>query len=221
MQYKNSSCFSANNYDSNSGLEIRKYLLSFITFQNVCCVVLPIVIYLILAMPSARQLLEQSMYTHMLIQIPLLTLCGAWIANTFINKNRVAIAYQYSLPLLILALTTAMYWMLPKSLDASLEHGVNELLKFISLPTMLGATFILGWKNIGAITKSFVITNLLSMLVVLAWLYIEAPIRLCNFYLVSEQKQVGMYILYVTATISVYWLVKLFVGNFNHRNISE
>ena len=175
-------------------------------------------IYFILATPMARNFLEQFMITHMLVQIPLLVICGGWIANNLANKYSLHIPYHFALPLLVIALTTAMYWMLPKTLDASLEDILYEYSKFISLPICVGAAFNLGWKNVGPITKSFLITNLLCMFVVLAWLYIEAPVRLCNFYLVDEHKQVGMYMLYAVTCISLYYLVKLFIGSSKQNN---
>ena len=178
-------------------------------FSNIWFAILT---YVLLATPVARNLLEQSMLTHMLVQMPLLVLCGAWVTSYITNKFNLHLDYHYALPLLIIALTTAMFWMLPRNLDASLEHVFFEIFKFISLPIFLGATFVLGWKNSGTLTKYFFITNLISMLVVLAWLYIEAPIRLCNYYLIDEQKLVGVYLLYGTVCILLYWLVKLFVG---------
>ena len=221
MQTKYSSYFSSTFY-SIGGLLIKNMNLSFFRkFLTKSYVWVSFLIYVFIAAPITRSFLEQSMLTHMLVQIPLLALCGALVTSHFADKFNLQLAYHYALPLLIIALTTTMFWMLPRNLDASLEYVSFEILKFISLPIFLGATVILGWKNSGTLTKSFVITNLISMLVVLAWLYIEAPIRLCNYYLVDEQKLVGIYLLYGTACISLYWLVKLFVGSVKNNNVNR
>jgi len=174
---------------------------------------LPFILYVVLTTHIARDFLEKFMFTHMLIQIPLIVFCGGWIANIIINKYSIRIPYTFALTLLIISLTTAMFWMLPKTLDASLQNSYYEFSKFISLPTVLGAAFILGWKNTGVITRSFFVINITSMLIVLAWLYIEAPLRLCNYYLVDEQKQVGAGILLAVSCVSLYWIVRLFSGN--------
>ena len=72
---------------------------------------------------------------------------------------------------------------------------------------------VLAWKNIGPITKAFVVTNVISMLVVLAWLYIEAPVRLCNYYLIDEQQKLGMCLLYIAGLLALFLGAKLAVVN--------
>ena len=175
-------------------------------------VYISVVIFLVLVLPNSRSYLEQSMVSHMLVQLPLLAYCGVLIGNFSQKFFKLKIAYCYSLPLIIVAFTTAMFWMLPRNLDASLAYTEFEILKFITIPLLLGVPLSLGWHNVGAITRSFFITNLLSMLVVLAWLYIEAPVRLCNYYLIDEQQVVGQLILYITGAVILYWCTRIFIG---------
>jgi len=165
-----------------------------------------------LAMPFMREMLERYMLSHMLIQLPLLALCGIWIGIYIDKKYRIHIPYSQALPLLIVALFTAMFWMLPRALDSSLEHGGYFIAKFLTLPLLLGMPLAFAIKNIGPITKAFFITNILSMLVVLAWLYIEAPVRLCNYYLIDEQKILGVCLLYISGLFALFLIIKLFVG---------
>ena len=168
---------------------------------------------MLLALPQVRALFEQYMVTHMLIQLPLLVILGMVIGCGIAEKYRRALPYCYALPLLLIALFNSMFWMLPKVLDASLEQTPFIAAKFLLLPCLSGLPAALAWKNTGPITQAFFITNLLSMLVVLAWLYIQAPVRLCNYYLVNEQQHVGEILLYMTALIALWWALKLFTGN--------
>ena len=170
-------------------------------------------LYAFLATPYVRNILEQFMLSHMLVQLPLLAILGGWMANEILKIITIKIPYHISLPLLILALTTAIYWMLPRVLDASIEYTGYEVLKFITLPLFLGTPLVLGLRNVGPITKSFFFANLLSMLVVLAWVYIEAPIRLCNYYLINEQKLLGEALVYITIVFALVWIAKLFIGS--------
>lgn len=174
-----------------------------------------------LAMPSARAVFEQYMLSHMLIQLPLLVVCGVWIADYILERITFRIELHFALPLLLIALITSMFWMLPRFLDASLEDHNYFLLKFTSLPLLVGVPFTFGWRNVGPIAKSFVMANLISMLVVLAWLYIEAPVRLCNYYLINEQQDVGKALIYIVAGISLYWVLKLFIGRPANVNIKD
>lgn len=169
----------------------------------------------LLALPPARALFEQRMVTHMLMQLPLLVMLGMVIGHSIAEKYIRALAYCYALPLLLIALFSGMFWMLPKVLDASLEQTLFIAAKFLLLPCLSGLPLAIAWRNTGPLTKAFFITHLLSMLVVLAWLYIQAPVRLCNYYLVNEQQHVGEILLYITAWITLWWTLKLFIGNKN------
>ena len=174
-------------------LNIEKYRYrAFIAFM---CIVL-------LAVPQLREMLERHMISHMLIQLPLLTLCGFWIGIYFKKVWRINIQYSQALPLLLIALFTAMFWMLPRVLDSSIEHIGYIIAKFLSLPLLLGIPLAFSWKHIGFITKAFLLSNIISMLIVLAWLYIEAPVRLCNYYLIGEQKLLGVCLLYIAGLLT-------------------
>lgn len=183
--------------------------------------IVALIAILALAMPSARALFEQYMLSHMLIQLPLLVICGFWIADYLLERVTFRIEFHFALPLLLIALITAMFWMLPRFLDASLEDHNYFLLKFTSLPLLVGIPFTFGWRNVGPIAKSFVMANLMSMLIVLAWLYIEAPVRLCNYYLINEQQDVGKTLVYIAAGVSLYWVSKLFIGGSANINIKN
>ena len=105
-----------------------------------------------------------------------------------------------------------MIWMLPRMLDASLVYAGYHFAKFTTLPLLLGLPLAFAWKNVGAITKAFFICNLISMLLVLAWLYIEAPVRLCNYYLIEEQKILGVCLIYIAGILSLHFGIKIFLG---------
>jgi Na+/citrate or Na+/malate symporter len=177
-------------------------------------------IVMVLALPGIRTVFEQHMLSHMLIQLPLLVICGVWIADYILERIAFEIELHFALPLLLIALIASMFWMVPRFLDASLEGYSYFLLKFISLPLLVGIPLACGWRNVGPVIKSFFMANLLSMLIVLAWLYVEAPIRLCNYYLINEQQDVGKTIIYIALGISLYWVSKLFIGRAENTNIN-
>ena len=183
--------------------------------------IVALIAILALAMPSARVLFEQYMLSHMLIQLPLLVICGFWIADYLLERVTFRIELHLALPLLLIALITSMFWMLPRFLDASLAENNYFLLKFISLPLLVGLPFTFGWRNVDPVVKSFIMANLMSMLIVLAWLYIEAPVRLCNYYLINEQQDVGKTLIYIVVGISLYWASKLFIGRSANINIKH
>ena len=159
----------------------------------------------VLVIPGMRQLLECVMLTHMLVQIPLLVLVGALLAVTLPEswKRRVAEWNEGGISGTLLALITSTWWMVPRALDLALASPWVELLKFVSLPLFAGAPLVLSWRQLGTIGRGFVIANVLPMWAVVGWLYIAAPVRLCNYYLVDQQVAAGFGLLAVSTLAGI------------------
>lgn len=150
---------------------------------------------MVLAAPPVRHLLEASPVGHMGLQIPLLVAAG-WLLGRDLPARidrAVALYNAYGVPAILLSLFTTAYWMLPRNVDAALENGAMELLKFLSLPLSAGIPLALGWMRLPLIGRGLVWSNLLAMLFVMAWLYLVSPVRICNFYLVNQQTLLGGY----------------------------
>ena len=162
------------------------------------------------SIPAIKLRLESHLLSHVLIELPLLVIGGALIGQ-FILERRPEFARaikKYSPAFLLISLFTFLYWMLPQSLDASLADPVYAIAKFISLPILLGIPLSLSALQSSPIAKAFIVCNLISMLLILGWLYTMAPIQLCNYYLQSEQKQLGQFMLMLASVVSCYWAMK-------------
>lgn len=171
-------------------------------------------LYLFLATPAARASLEATMSAHMLVQIPLLATTG-YFACLLLPKSwqeKLLVVMGGAIPCVLLAIFASSYWMLPRALDAALLHPLAELAKFISLPFLVGLPLALAWKRLSIIGRGFVWTNFISMLTVLGWLYIAAPVRVCNNYLVNQQEITGWRMVELAFIIFLWWLSTLFIG---------
>ncbi|OGB06004.1 MAG: hypothetical protein A3E79_11020 [Burkholderiales bacterium RIFCSPHIGHO2_12_FULL_61_11] len=171
-------------------------------------------LYLLLATPAARTLLEATMSAHMLVQIPLLAAAGI-IAGRLLParcQDALLAAAGGAIPCAVLAIFASSYWMLPRALDAALTDPLTEAAKFISLPALVGLPLALAWKRLSAIGRGFIWTNFISMLAVLGWLYIVAPVRVCNSYLVDQQTSTGWLMVKFAVLLFAWWLSTLFVG---------
>lgn len=171
-------------------------------------------LYLLLAMPAARTSLEATMSAHMLVQIPLLAASG-FIAGRLLQARWQAsllAAAGGAIPWVLLAIFTSSYWMLPRALDAALANPLTEAAKFLSLPALVGLPLALAWKQLSVIGRGFIWTNAISMLAVLGWLYIVAPVRVCNSYLVDQQADAGWLMITLAVLFFAGWLGTLFVG---------
>lgn len=179
-----------------------------------CWLVLPAV-YALLATPPVRALLEASMVAHMLVQLPLLAAIGACAVRLLpvAMRRRLDACNAGGAPFTLLALFAAAFWMLPRSLDGALNHDYLELAKFISLPVLLGAPLALSWQRLPAIGRAFLWSNLLSMLIVLGWLYGVAPVRVCTNYLVDQQALLGCCLLFLAVVLALPLAGRLFIGS--------
>ncbi|HEY9396078.1 MAG TPA: hypothetical protein VIQ28_00460 [Burkholderiales bacterium] len=167
----------------------------------------------VLALPPMRTWLEASMVAHMLIQIPLLATTGfaAGFGLSPSQRARLRRLIGGPLPFVLTALLASSYWMLPRALDATLVNPFAELAKFASLPLLVGLPLALGWERLEAVGRGFVWTNFFSMLAVVGWLYIAAPVRVCNSYLVADQYDAGLWMVRLAIALFLAWLASLFM----------
>lgn len=171
-------------------------------------------VYLALALPPARAWLEASMVGHMLVQIPLLAALGACAGLLLPAPRRAALRAALGGPLacLLAAVFASTYWMLPRALDAAVLDPLAALAKFLSLPLLVGLPLALAWERLGLIGRGFIWTNLISMLGFTGWLYLAAPLRVCNTYRVDEQVRVGWWMIGLAVLLFALWLGGLFAG---------
>ena len=178
------------------------------------------VLYLVLATPASRAWMEATMTGHMLLQIPLLAAIGVMSCQLLPERlqNSLLAAAGGAIPCVLLATFAASYWMLPRALDGALTDPLNEAAKFLSLPLLVGLPLGLAWKRFGIIGRSLVWTNAISMLVVLGWLYIIAPVRVCNNYLVDQQEIAGWWMVKLAVLLFAWWLCSFFTGGAPAQN---
>jgi hypothetical protein len=169
---------------------------------------------LLLALPWSRQTLEAGMPGHMLAQLPLLALCGCLLAGFLPPRARARLQAwnAFGITGITLAAATALFWMLPRSLDAALDAPGSELAKFLSLPLLLGLPLRLSWRRLTALGRGLVLSNLVAMLWVLAWLYLAAPVRVCSNYLRDEQALVGWGLLGLGSVVALWATGRLFIA---------
>lgn len=175
---------------------------------------------ILLSLPPIVAYLEATMAAQMFLQMPGLIISGMFIGRGLkTHWPRLATGFNHGgIPGILLVTIVASYWMLPRAIDASLVNPWMEIAKYTSLPLLVGIPLVLSWPKMGFITKSFIWTNLISMFIVMAWLYLAAPIRLCNSYLTSQQQVVGWIFLLLTA-VSVFMLaIPAFVGKKTAEN---
>lgn len=148
---------------------------------------------------------------HMLVQIPLLAICG-WL----LPLARWELPKEVVGAVLILALVVGAIWMLPRSLDSALITWQGHIAKFVTIPLLFGLPLALVWRHLGPILKGFLKCQSVSMLLFLGFLYTHAPVRLCNSYLVDDQVRLGHGFALAALALVILWLIPVFASP-SHR----
>jgi hypothetical protein len=158
----------------------------------------------------SRGAFEKLPLTHILVQLPLLICVGYILVEGKYLKTGEWNKGGYAS--LLIAIFTIAFWMLPRSIDAAISSGTMELLKFLTVPLLIGVPLKLGWHRAHPILKGFLKAQAISMLGVAAFIYIHAPIRICNSYLENAQQDLGYGFLYTAIALAVVWSAPLFLS---------
>jgi len=160
----------------------------------------------LLALPPMRHALEAGMTTHMLVQFPLVALCGAMLAHTLPARWRARCdrwnAHGVS-GLLAAALVLAVL-MIPRVLDLALVDARVEAAKWLAL-LLCGAALRISWRAAGLLVQGFFLGNVLPMTVVAGFLFQDATVRLCNAYLLDDQVRLGRGLVWIAAAVAALW----------------
>jgi hypothetical protein len=168
---------------------------------------LGLILLIILMAPSVRRFLEDDMALHMLAQFPLILLAGWLLAAWLPARARTKLRpwNQAGIAGLLLSSLVLMFWMIPRALDLTLAERPMEFWKFLTL-LLAGVALKLSWRAAGMIVRGFFLGNVLPMMMVVGWLYLEAPLRLCNAYLTGDQLRAGSGLLAMAIAGSLIWL---------------
>lgn len=172
-------------------------------------------LYILLIFPPILNFLESSMIGQMVVLIPGLFICGILIGSVFSGKIlRILGGFNSNgIPGALLAIFTIIFWILPRSLDASLNSDIVEIVKVITIPLLAGLPMGISWGRLYLAGKGLIIGNLISMLFVMSWIYLEAPVRVCNNYLVSQQENLGRMLFTIGILLALYFVGKALFGN--------
>jgi hypothetical protein len=178
-------------------------------------------LWIILGLSPVRALLESSMATHMLVQIPLLVVAGALGAAALPAGFVVRLDpfNRHGATGTALAIVTTAYWMIPLNLDATLAGLVAEIAKFITVPLAAGIAAALSWGALPAVAKGLILAQMVIMLGVLGWLYREVSVRLCSYYLAGQQVICSDVMLFAAVLVPVGCLLWTFIPRGYHASL--
>ena len=162
----------------------------------------------LLLLPTSRDVLEASMWRHMLLQFPLLLLVGMGGAAALPARVRAGVACwnAHGISGLVAAALVLAVLMVPRVLDLALISPAVEAAKYAAL-LLAGAALRLSWRPADWLVQGFFLGNVLPMTAVVGQLYIDSPVRVCNAYLLDDQTRLGQWLVGLAAVVALGWLV--------------
>jgi hypothetical protein len=154
-----------------------------------------------------RIYLEQSMFVQMVIQLPILFICGALISETksvkhffsFINPINI-----YGLTSFMVAQMILVYWMLPISIDRAVVIPWVDGLKIISM-IIAGVCVGQALQKAPLAIQLFFIGYFTAMMIWLGLYFATTEVRLCNVYSLSSQHMTGYGLVVISGTLLAWW----------------
>jgi hypothetical protein len=165
------------------------------------------VLWLVLALPFVRDLLQAQMWTHMMLQLPALAICGALMASAFAPDDHTP-QHPWNahgitgLSFCALVLTLSM---VPRVLDMAVTDATWNASKFIGL-TLCGMAWRVSWRPAAWVLQGFFLGNVLPMMAVVGYLYQDMPVRVCNAYGLQDQQRTGLLLNTFVVVVATAWL---------------
>lgn len=164
-----------------------------------------------LSAPPFRYLIEQSMFWHMAVQMPLLVLGGWWSMQGLSQLCvlcRLAPWNRYGLTGFITAQVIFAYWMLPLAIDRAVVLPLTDLLKLVTL-FVAGAMLQHSFERSPAVLQLFFVGYTVSMMTWLGSYFASTDLRLCNAYSLASQVLTGWGIVAIGIALGAAWVVRL------------
>jgi len=161
------------------------------------------------ALPPVGPLLEARLPTHIL-EYPLIVAGGALIG---VRLARDRPDPWTSAPALLAAVLTLAFWLLPRWIDASLADPATRVVKVASLACLASLPLGWGWARAGLVLRGFLVANSAAMFAVMGWLLLAVPPRLCNAYLLTDQRMLGICLVGFTAIAGALAFMHAMIGS--------
>jgi hypothetical protein len=161
------------------------------------------------------------MTTQMLVQLPLLVAAGWLLSRAFLPRDLAGMErWNHSgITGLVLVSVTAVFWMLPRSLDAAISHPLVAAAKYLTVPLLIGLPFGVSWSRMGFVVRGVFLMEFVATFFRLGWLYLISPIRLCNNYALNDQQRLGGYMLAIGGGLLLWLVWKLLWGSFESSEV--
>lgn len=160
-------------------------------------------------LPPLGPFLQSRLPYVVLLQYPLIVAGGILIGRRLAARGGAAWTAAPALAAGVLALA---FWLLPRWIDGARADLVTGLARALTLWLIAGVPLGWGWAMAGPVLRVWFLANVASMLIVMGWLQLVVPQRLCNAYLLSDQRTLGAGFLVLAAGMVLTVLLQALAG---------
>lgn len=161
---------------------------------------------LLLCAVLGRGWLEQSMATHMLLQLPALALAGWLLPGARPALGRLAPFDLQGLSGFTLAMLVTSCTMVPRALELAALSWPIDALKLVAV-FAAGAVLRGSFQRSNRIVQLFFIGNFCAMTAIVGMLYQDQPRQLCNVYTIADQAIAGIGLVVAACLTALAWCV--------------
>ena len=161
-----------------------------------------------MSVPPLRNVIEQSMAWHMVVQMPLLVLAGALAAMAVpagLRWAKLANFNRFGLTGFMAAQGIVAYWMLPLAIDRAVVNPGFDALKLLTL-FISGMLLSDAFKRAPMALQLFFMGYWVSMMAWLGIYFATTDLRLCNAYSQASQVATGLSLLALGLLLGAVWL---------------
>ena len=176
--------------------------------------IIPLVVSVLacaLSVSPARTLIEQSMFWHMVVQMPMLVL-GGWLLSSVSTEGRylkgIEVWNHFGLTGFVASQIIFAYWMLPLSVDRAVVLPSVDFLKLLTL-IACGALTRHSVHRSPVVVQLFFVGSGLSMLLTAGVVLATTDRRLCNAYSLDSQVNAGLGVIALGFALGCGWVFRV------------
>ena len=195
----------------------KRFLIILLAKLKMFSTFLPLLAIVLFVVSPLRTAIEQTLFTHVLIEYPIYIVLGLYLGKTQNKFFKISKTINHGgIPGILVATFTLAFWMIPRWMDTCVSEPEVALIRAVTLTYLVGVSLAVSWPIAHIITRSLIKIELLATLFRMGWIYQISPERLCNNYLISDQIILGSFFIYLGYFVAAYWLIEVFFGlNFN------
>lgn len=157
---------------------------------------------LLLALPPCAQWFSATMPRHQLLQVPAMVVLGAIAARGLARWAMARVPRGWDAPLLVVAIGTVMFWMIPRSVDLAASSMAADQVMHLSW-FLAGGALAYTLPRAPVVARMALGIHGVAMLAAAGLVYTLYPGLICTAYTLPQQHATGRWMLLAAPVLAV------------------